>query len=112
MTVSVADVTTLLSSLVRIESVTPFPADVVTARALAPLPQLLERSAAFMTANTVYFFLKGRGLQDELTAAREKWIMRTQLLASLADPTGHILRVEGLRAADRPPSGRPDERAC
>jgi 16S rRNA (guanine527-N7)-methyltransferase len=95
----------------RIESVPPFPADVVTARALAPLPQLLERCAPFVTGNTVCLFLKGRGLQDELTAAREKWIMRTQLLASLADPTGHILRAEGLRAIDRPPSGRPDERA-
>ena len=96
---------------VRIESVVPFPADVVTARALSPLTQLLHHSTPFVTMNTVSFFLKGRGLQDELTAAREKWIMRTQLLASLADPTGHILRVEGLRAIDRPPSGRPDERA-
>ena len=96
----------------RIESVPPFAADVVTARALAPLTQLLERSTPFIAENTVCFFLKGRGLQDELTAARQKWIMRTQLLASLADPTGHILRVEGLRAADRPPSGHPEERAC
>jgi 16S rRNA (guanine527-N7)-methyltransferase len=95
----------------RIESVPPFPADVVTARALAPLPQLLERSAPFVTANTVCFFLKGRDLQDELTAAQQKWIMRTQLLASVTDPTGHILRVEGLRSVDRPPSGRSDERA-
>jgi 16S rRNA (guanine527-N7)-methyltransferase len=95
----------------RIESLMPFPADVVTARALAPLPQLLQQCTPFVSTNTVSFFLKGRGLQDELTAAREKWIMRTQLLASLADPTGHILRVEGLRAIDRPPSGRPNERA-
>jgi 16S rRNA (guanine527-N7)-methyltransferase len=94
----------------RIESLTPFPADVVTARALAPLPQLLERSTPFMTENTVCFFLKGRDLQDELTAAHRKWIMRTQLLASLTDPTGHILRVEGLRSVDRPASGRSDER--
>ena len=97
----------------RIESVPPFAADIVTARALAPLPELMERSAPFMTKNTVCLFLKGRGLQDELTAAHQKWIMCTQLLASLADPTGHILRVEGLRAVNRPPSGRPpDERAC
>ena len=96
---------------VRIESVVPFPADVVTARALAPLLQLLQQCTPFVSRNTVSFFLKGRGLQDELTAAREKWIMRTQLLASLTDPTGHILRVEGLRAIDRPPSGRPNERA-
>lgn len=94
----------------RIESMTPFAADVVTARAFAPLPQLLERSAGFVSDKTICLFLKGRDLHDELTAAREKWIMRTQTLASLTDPTGHILRVEGLRAIDRPPSGRSHER--
>ena len=83
----------------RIETVTPFQADIVTARALAPMMQLLERSLPFMGPTTVCLFLKGRGLHDELTAAQAKWIMRTQILGSLADPTGHILRVEGLRAA-------------
>lgn len=97
----------------RIESVAPFPADVLTARALAPLPQLLERSAPFVSEDTVCLFLKGRDLHDELTEARKTWIMRrTQTLASLADPTGYILRVEGLRAIDRPPSGRSHGRAC
>jgi len=97
----------------RIESVAPFPVDVLTARALAALPQLLERSAPFMSQNTVCLFLKGQDLDDELTAAQKKWIMpRTQILASLADPTGYILRVEGLRAVNRPPSGRSHERAC
>ena len=95
----------------RIEAVRRFPADVVTARALAPSPQLLEQAVRFVGDRTVCLFLKGRDLHDELTAAQEKWIMRTQILASLADPTGHILRVEGLRAVDRPPSGRSRERA-
>ena len=83
----------------RAETVTAFPADVVTARALAPLSQLLALSAPFVTPDTVCLFLKGESVQDELTVAQKKWIMRTQLLASLADPTGHILRVEGLRVA-------------
>jgi 16S rRNA (guanine527-N7)-methyltransferase len=83
----------------RIESMEAFPADVVTARALAPLSDLLAWSGRFLSAGTVCLFLKGQGLYDELTAAQGKWIMRTQILASLADPTGHILRVEGLRAA-------------
>jgi 16S rRNA (guanine527-N7)-methyltransferase len=96
----------------RIEAVGRFPVDVVAARALAPLPQLLEQAVRFVGDRTVCLFLKGRDLRDELTAAQEKWIMRTQTLASLADPTGHILRVEGLSAVDRPPSGRPHERAC
>ncbi len=84
----------------RIELAAPVPADVVTARALAPLSALLEWSQPFLGATTVCLFLKGEGLRDELTAAQEKWIMQTQTLASLTDPTGHILRVEGLRAAD------------
>ncbi|HKX10646.1 MAG TPA: 16S rRNA (guanine(527)-N(7))-methyltransferase RsmG [Stellaceae bacterium] len=83
----------------RAESVKAFAADVITARALAPLPQLLAWGAPFVGETSVCLFLKGQGLRDELTAAEEKWIMRTQILASLADPTGHILRVEGLRAA-------------
>ena len=83
----------------RIEMMQAFPADVITARALAALSDLLGRSAAFHHDRTVCLFLKGRGLRDELTAAQEKWIMQTQILGSLADPTGHILRVEGLRAA-------------
>ncbi len=83
----------------RIDSVPAVPADFVTARALAPLSELLAWSAPFVGETTVCLFLKGQGLRDELTAAQQKWIMRTQILASLADPTGHILRVEGLRAA-------------
>jgi 16S rRNA (guanine527-N7)-methyltransferase len=87
----------------RIEAVAPFPADVVTARALAPLTQLLEWSAPFLREGTVCLFLKGAGVADELTAARQKWIMHTQTLASLSDDKGHILRLEGLRhAPDRP----------
>jgi len=83
----------------RIESIAPFPADVITARALAPLPELLAWSQPFLATGTVCLFLKGQGLQDELTATQRKWIMQTQSLASLTDPTGHILRVEGLRGA-------------
>jgi 16S rRNA (guanine527-N7)-methyltransferase len=83
----------------RIEAVKPFAADVVTARAFAPLSDLLRHAAPFFTATTVGLFLKGRDLRDELTPAQEKWIMQTQILASLTDPTGHILRVEALRAA-------------
>lgn len=89
----------------RIESVAPFPADVVTARALAPLSQLLDWSAPFLREGTVCLFLKGASVADELTAAQQGWIMQTQVLASLSDDKGHILRLEGLRhAPNRPPS--------
>lgn len=88
----------------RIEEVAGFPADIVTARALAPLPLLLDWAAPFVTHRTVCLFPKGAGVADELTAAQGKWIMRTQLLASKSDRTGHILRVEELCRA---PIGSP-----
>jgi 16S rRNA (guanine527-N7)-methyltransferase len=90
----------------RIEGVPGFPADVVTARALAPLAQLLEWSTPFLTDRTVCLFLKGAEGPNELTLASRRWIMRTQVLASLTDPTGHILRVEEPRHAPNRPTTR------
>ena len=51
----------------RIEQVPPFPADVVTARALAALPDLLGYAARFAGPHTVALFPKGRGAEAELT---------------------------------------------
>ena len=93
----------------RIEAVDPFVADVVTARALAPLDKLLSWAARFTGPETIGLFLKGRELADELTSAGDQWIMRTQVLGSLSDPQGHILRVEGLQHAPcRNDSGFPE----
>jgi len=90
----------------RIETVPVFGANIITARALAPLPRLLEWAARFTGASTVCLFLEGQERADELTAARQEWIMQTQTLVSISDPKGHILRVEGLhRAPDRSAPG-------
>jgi 16S rRNA (guanine527-N7)-methyltransferase len=90
----------------RIEAVAPFIADVITARALAPLDKLLERAFRFCGAHTRCLFLKGGELADELTAARVRWIMETQTLGSATSAEGYILRVEGLHHA---PSRRGSE---
>ncbi|HUK06679.1 MAG TPA: 16S rRNA (guanine(527)-N(7))-methyltransferase RsmG [Stellaceae bacterium] len=93
----------------RIEAVDLFAADVVTARALAPLDKLLSWATRFTGPETIGLFLKGRELADELTSAGDQWIMRTQVLGSLSDPQGHILRVEGLQHAPcRNDSGFPE----
>src|SRR5690349_9665552 len=44
----------------RLQAAPPLAADVVTARALAPLPQLLPLAARFATPATSNLFLKGR----------------------------------------------------
>jgi len=78
----------------RIEVVPRFDADVVTARALAPLDQLLDHASRFLTPAGKCVFLKGARQADELTAARKSWHMRVTEWPSLSDPSGVILEVE------------------
>ena len=78
----------------RIEAVAPFAADLVTARALAPLPRLLEHAAPFLAPTTRCLFLKGREAEAELTAVRESWTMRAALVPSLSAGDGRILLLD------------------
>jgi 16S rRNA (guanine527-N7)-methyltransferase len=83
----------------RIEAVAGFPADIVTARALAPLPRLLELAAPFIGVGTRCLFLEGRGAEAELTEAGERWTMRAELAPSFSAPDGRILILDGVQRA-------------
>jgi 16S rRNA (guanine527-N7)-methyltransferase len=78
----------------RIETAKPHPADVVTARACAPLDKLLPLAQRFIGPHTVCLFLKGEHVADELTAARREWRIKAAQLPSRADPRGVILKLE------------------
>ncbi len=78
----------------RIEAVPPREVDVVTARAYAPLDQLLVMAQRFIAPHTVCLFLKGERAGEELTAARRGWTMRAACHPSRADPRGVILKLE------------------
>ncbi|MBX6367813.1 MAG: 16S rRNA (guanine(527)-N(7))-methyltransferase RsmG [Rhodospirillales bacterium] len=75
----------------RIEAMTPFPADVVTARALAPLPQLLELASPFLQPHTMCVFLKGKNAAEELREARSRWRMDETIVPSLTDPEASVV---------------------
>lgn len=75
----------------RIEEVPLLGADVVTARALAPLPELLELAEPQVQKGTTCLFLKGRQAEAELTLARERWTMQVAREASLSDPNSQVL---------------------
>jgi 16S rRNA (guanine527-N7)-methyltransferase len=47
--------------------------DVITARAVAPLTELLKISAHLSTRNTVWALPKGRSAERELVEARRSW---------------------------------------
>jgi 16S rRNA (guanine527-N7)-methyltransferase len=82
----------------RIEALTPLDADVVTARALAPLPALLGHAARHLAPGGVAILPKGKEVERELTAARKAWKMTVESLPSRSDPAGTLLRIGDLTA--------------
>ena len=93
----------------RIEAVVPQKADVVTARALAPLGQLLVWASAHRADNAICLFHKGKGWQGELTEAGQDWEIEAQPFSSVTDRDAVLLRIAAYRAKDlrdRQPEGR------
>jgi 16S rRNA (guanine527-N7)-methyltransferase len=80
----------------RAETLPAVEADVVTARAFAPLADLLGYAAPLMRPGGIGLFPKGRGVEGELTLARKAWNMAVQRVPSRTDPSATILRIEAL----------------
>jgi 16S rRNA (guanine527-N7)-methyltransferase len=80
----------------RIEKLAPFPADIVTARALAPLDSLLDYADPFLMPSSHCLFLKGATAADELTAAAKSWKMAVEQLPSRSGPAGNLLRIRDI----------------
>jgi 16S rRNA (guanine527-N7)-methyltransferase len=96
---SVVDRLALTNVEVRAERVEDAPrrkVDVVTARACAPLPQLLEYAQDFIGRDTVCLFLKGQNVVLELTDARKSWRMKVRQHPSLTHPLGTVLEIRDL----------------
>lgn len=84
----------------RIDSVEPFTAAAVTARALAPLHVLLAHASRFAGPKTRCLFLKGQDVESELTQATKYWKFSFELHPSRSDARGSILAIEELRRND------------
>ncbi|HZV21670.1 MAG TPA: 16S rRNA (guanine(527)-N(7))-methyltransferase RsmG [Hyphomicrobiales bacterium] len=69
-------------------------ADVVTARALAPLDKLLELALPFFHVASKGLFLKGREAETEIADARRRWAFDIKIHDSLSDEEGRILEIE------------------
>jgi 16S rRNA (guanine527-N7)-methyltransferase len=81
----------------RIEAIAPLAADVVTARALADLGQLLGYVARHLAPGGACLLLKGRRVEDELTLAGQSWTMAVERFSNPAESSGTILRIKDLR---------------
>jgi 16S rRNA (guanine527-N7)-methyltransferase len=90
---------------VRAEKMPRLAADVVTARALATLPDLLDIAEPFLVTHSICLFLKGRTVHTELTEAAKSWKMKATLSASVSDPSGLLLQLESLAREPRSARG-------
>jgi len=70
-------------------------ADVVTARALAPLPKLLAYAQPFLEQGAVGLFHKGQDVDVELSEAAKPWRVNVIKHPSMTDSRGCILEVRG-----------------
>ncbi|MEM8787026.1 MAG: 16S rRNA (guanine(527)-N(7))-methyltransferase RsmG [Pseudomonadota bacterium] len=86
----------------RIEDTTPQNADVVSARALAPLTRLLHLAQPHRHSGTLCLFPKGQSFQKELEEARREWHVGPDIIRSETDPSAVILKIGAYgRAKDR-----------
>jgi 16S rRNA (guanine527-N7)-methyltransferase len=75
--------------------------DVITARAVAPLSNLLRLSQHLSTGKTIWALPKGRSAQSELAEARRAWQGVFHVEKSVTDPESSIVVATGVRARSR-----------
>jgi 16S rRNA (guanine527-N7)-methyltransferase len=76
------------------------PADVVTARALAPLPLLLRLAQPWLAEGAAGLFHKGRDFVGELAKAHDEWRFDLIEHKSVVESAGRILEIGNLRSRD------------
>lgn len=72
------------------------PVQIVTARACAPMVKLLGFAEPWFRRGAQGLFLKGEGAAEEIEAARAAWRFDPEILPSVSDPRGRIVRIRRL----------------
>ncbi len=78
----------------RMEAVPALRPDIITARALAPLSQLITLASGQHHEKIEYLFLKGREAKQELTALPACPKMEAECLPSMTDSQASIIRLK------------------
>lgn len=71
--------------------------EVITARAVAPLPKLLGYVAPYVKSGAKALLPKGQDVEAELTDAAKYWNIEAELVPSRTHPASRILIVRALR---------------
>jgi len=91
----------------RTDAVIGIKAGIITARALAPLTELLALAEPFSSHETVHLYLKGQNVEVELTAIHKIWTMRVEKFSSRTDDAATVLRLSEVRRDGDHPASHP-----
>lgn len=80
----------------RIEATTGLKADIVAARALAPLSDLVRWAFPLIGDRGTALFPKGQNVDRELTEATRSWNMMVERIPSLSDSSGTVVKITAL----------------
>ena len=83
----------------RSEQVVPLSADVLSARAFAPLDRLLTHAVRHVAPDGVTLLPKGSGHEAEIAAARRHWRFTCDRRSSITDPDAAILKLTEINRA-------------
>ena len=81
----------------RIENIAPLEADVLSARALAPLSGLMKIADLHMTPGGTALFLKGSQYEAEVEAARNDWAFDLTAIPSVTGSESAVLQVKRIK---------------
>lgn len=93
----------------RIEELEPISADVVTARALAPLAKLLPHASRHGSGSHTCLLPKGRNAAIELRDAAESWRLTYRCFPSLSHPEGRVLAIQAAQICRNPRKSSNDD---
>lgn len=81
----------------RIEALPKLEADIITARAFAPLRRLFPLAWQHLGKDGQVILLKGMAVEEEVLLARQTWGFDLQQTPSLSDESGSVLTITGLQ---------------
>lgn len=85
----------------RVEDIEAQRASCLTARALKPLPTLLDMAEKHLNHDGIAIFPKGKGYADELQDAQQNWHFDVTLKPSMTDEHARIIELRDIRRADQ-----------
>ena len=80
----------------RIEALPPMRADVITARAFAPLPRLFDYALPHIHKDTLFILPKGEKAADEIENAQQAWTFSLETVKSITQDGASLLIIKDL----------------